>query len=112
MLLEVYKPPSNEYYILTFLEAAFNEIVMVVVESLEEESTKDPATCDASHFDNIKDHAGWVVRRAGETLMKGYNKIPTKESVAESTLVYGDKAGALEIISALGKDVKQADEKF
>ena len=44
--------------------------------------------------------------------MKGDNKIPTKESVTESTLVYGDKAGALEIIFALGKDVKQADEKF
>jgi hypothetical protein len=44
--------------------------------------------------------------------MKGDNKIAAKESVAESTLVYGNKAGALEIISALGKDVKQADGKF
>jgi hypothetical protein len=32
--------------------------------------------------------------------------------VAESTLVYGDKTGALEIISALGKNVKQADKTF
>ena len=76
------------------------------------ESTEDPAACDESDFDNIKDHAGWVVKRARETLMKGDNKIPAKESVTESTLVYGDKAGALEIISALGKDVKQADGKF
>ncbi|CAB3981183.1 Hypothetical predicted protein [Paramuricea clavata] len=87
----------------------------ITVESPEEEgeeSTEDPAACDESDFDNIKDHAGWVVKRARETLMKGDNKIPAKESVTESTLVYGDKAGALEIISALGKDVKQADGKF
>ena len=44
--------------------------------------------------------------------MKRDNKIPAKESVTESSLVYGDKAGALEIISALGKDFKQADGKF
>ena len=44
--------------------------------------------------------------------MKRDNKIPAKESVTESTIVYGDKAGALEIISAFGKDVKQADGKF
>jgi hypothetical protein len=73
---------------------------------------EDPAACDESDFDNIKDHAGWVVKRARETLMKRDNKIPAKESVTESTLVYGDKAGALEIISALGKDFKQADGKF
>ena len=86
----------------------------ITVESPEEEgeSTEDPAACDESDFDNIKDHAGWVVKRARETLMKGDNKIPAKESVTESTLVYGDKAGALEIISALGKDVKQADGQF
>jgi hypothetical protein len=32
--------------------------------------------------------------------------------VAESNVAKGDKSGALEIISALGKDVKQADGQF
>ena len=41
-------------------------------ESPEEkgESTEDPAACDESDFDNIKDHAGWVVKRVRETLME------------------------------------------
>ena len=86
----------------------------ITIQSPEEEgeSTEDAAAYDESDFDNIKDHAGWVVKRARETLMKRDNKIPAKKSVTESTLVYGDKAGALELISTLGKDFKQADGKF
>ena len=95
-----------------FWSSSSNSRITVEIPEEEGESTEDPAACDESDFDNMKDHAGWVVKRVRETLMKGDNKIPAKESVAESTLVYGDKAGALEIIYALGKDVKQADGKF
>lgn len=80
--------------------------------SVEVESTKDPAACDESDLDNIQDHAGWVIKRARDTVTKGENKIPARESVTDSNMVYGDKTGALEIISTLGKDVKQANGKF
>ena len=39
-------------------------------------------------------------------------KILAKASVAESIISYADKVGALEIVFAMGKDVKQANRKF
>ena len=44
--------------------------------------------------------------------MKGDNTMPAKESVAESTLVHADKAGALEIISACGKMLNKQMENL
>ena len=74
--------------------------------------TIDLSAYDECDFTSIKDHAGWVVKRTRETLTQGGNKIPAKASVADSTILYGNKVEALEIVSALGKDVKQADGKF
>ena len=39
--------------------------------------TIDLSVYDECDFTNIKDHAGWVVKRTRETLTQGENKIPT-----------------------------------
>ena len=76
------------------------------------QSAKDPATSDESDFDSIRDHAGWVIKRARDTLMKGKDEVPAKESETDSTIIQGSKIEALNLISSLGEDVKQTDGKF
>ena len=79
----------------------------------EGQFVKGPAVCDESEFDTIRDHAGWVIKRARETIKKGEDAIPAKESdELESSVVHGSKLEALNLISSLGQDVKQADGKY
>ena len=78
----------------------------------EGQSTEYPATCDESEFDNIRDHAGWVIKRVRDTLVKGKDELPAMESENDSTVVQGSKVEALNLLSNLGEDVKQSDGKF
>ena len=78
----------------------------------EGQSTEYPATCDESEFDNIRDHAGWVIKRVRDTLVKGKDELPAMESENDATVVQGSKVEALNLISNLGEDVKQSDGKF
>ncbi len=68
--------------------------------------------CDESEFDTIQDHAGWVIKWAREMIKIGEDAIPAKEiNELESSVVHGSKLEALNLISGLGQDVKQADGK-
>ena len=95
-----------------FWSSSSNSSITVESPEKEGEMTTDLSAYDECDFTNIKGHACWVVKRTRETLAQGGNKIPAKASVADSTILYGNKVEALEIVSALGKDVKQADGKF
>ena len=72
----------------------------------------DPATCDESDFDSIRDHAGWVIKRARDTLAKGDDELSVRESDVDSTVIQGSKMETLNLISSLGEDVKQTDGNF
>ena len=67
--------------------------------------------CDESELDSIRDHGGWVIKRARENILKG-GDVRAKESVGGSEVIYGDKADAMKIIAIMGEDVKQQDGKF
>ena len=78
-------------------------IVAVILILLKGQSTEYPATCDESEFDNIGDHAGWVIKRVRDTLVKGKDELPAMESENDSTVVQGSKVEALNLISNLGE---------
>lgn len=64
----------------------------------------DPPTCDESNFDSIRDYAGWVIKRARDTLeMMSYQQ----GKVRQTRVLF--KAARFNLISNLGEDVKQTD---
>jgi hypothetical protein len=86
--------------------------IRVTVEN-DEKSTEESVTdCDDSEFASIKDHAGWVIKRARETISKGESDSLKVMETEGGPSVCGEKRKALELISTLGRDFKQADGKF
>lgn len=54
-----------------------------------------------------------MIKRARESIQKGESgRLKAVETHGGSSVVYGEKQRALDLISTLGSDVKQADGKF
>ena len=80
-------------------ETGFSGAPTVIKESYDKES--------------LLDHAGWAVKRAMDVINSGPNELPARGTVAEdSEVLLANKPNALEIISPLGDDVKQADGRY
>ncbi|CAB4021258.1 Hypothetical predicted protein [Paramuricea clavata] len=95
------------------LRTPYDDIRVITVENDEKSAEESVTDCDDSEFASIKNHAGWVIKRARETISKGESdSLKVMETEGGPSVVCGEKHKALELISTLGKDFKQADGKF
>ena len=95
------------------LQHFWSTIGSVTQKEIPSSSHQPETQQDEMEFEAVSDHAGWAIKRARDIIKSSAEtNLKIKKSSSDDSVCGVQKSVALELVSKLGKDVKQSDGHF